>query len=309
MDDKVLICNPDRYGRFGHQSFSIIGPLLIAYITGSRLALPRYMYFAEKYNTIVDWRKSALVCTDLPKQSNIVYLENKVPDSVGNRKWALDSLESLQDLIQVIAELPSNTLAFLPFDQSTGLLEKLLNQEYVRSFIRSAFPEKCTRLMPNAPYACIHIRRGDVSIEKHPQFFVSDDFYLELLSILSDLLPVDWVICVCTQGDSSWLSPVMRYCQSSGRKLILSSTASAWTNDSEIGDFLLMKDSDILFAAGSSFSRLAAVVGSQKLVFDVDKNGHNPLDYCRTLCTDPANLSYLREIIIQDLRKSHALVS
>ena len=85
-NSSIIVANPDRYARLGHQTFSILSGLVIAHITGLKLLSPRYMYFSEKWNSYIDWQKSTVVTKSLPNALDVIYLNKLPPDNYGNTK-------------------------------------------------------------------------------------------------------------------------------------------------------------------------------------------------------------------------------
>ena len=64
-----------------------------------------------------------------------------------------------------------------------------------------------------------------------------------------------------------------------------------------------MKNSDILFCAGSAFSHFAAYSGRQKLVFDVDKGTSLLLNNCITISTLSDDQEKISSTVIQEINK------
>ena len=85
---KYLIASPDRYGRFGHQTHSILSAILLSYLSGNKTITPKYMFFAEKWNDYVNWSKSKYATNFVNAEANeVTYLKFKNnPDQHGNIK-------------------------------------------------------------------------------------------------------------------------------------------------------------------------------------------------------------------------------
>jgi hypothetical protein len=276
--NKYLLASPDRYGRFGHQTTSLLAALLLAHVTNTRLIKPRYMYFCDKWNAYSDYSRSVKVSSYIPSGLKLLYLEKETSDSYGNRKWDLSSKDELTDILNRLHLASDNSLIFLPFDQSPGLLLKLLNKEHVRKDVRRIFTFPDVLLQPTPPYACIHIRRGDCTRAAHPSWFVEDAFYINLIELLLAELPKVFKICLCTQGDISWLLKSPQVASSIvDKRVFIQTTDQLFINDSEVNDFVLMRNAVILFSASSSFSHLANVLGSHSVAFDVTRNLAHPL--------------------------------
>ena len=193
-----MIAHPDRYGRFGHQTTSIYAALAIAKLTDSLLLNPRYMYFADRWNKEIDWSKSIYTTNLIGGERKVVYLEKSSPDKHGNRKWNLDKSE-LKELVKTIDSIPLNTIVNLPFDQSAGSLMSLACRYDMKEDLNRIFDVDNWGIAVNK-YTCIHIRRGDCTPQRHPEWYVDDRFYVKLIKTLDKLLPQDMPIVICTQG-------------------------------------------------------------------------------------------------------------
>jgi hypothetical protein len=177
----------------------------------------------------------------------------------------------------MIANTNKDTVIKLPFDQSAGLLLSLLNRTAIREDLRQifTFPSKETFL--DSPYICIHIRRGDVDQARHPLFYVQNQFYTVLIRYLMHSLPREYKVCVCTQGDARWIEEAIADEHDLHSRLFVNTTNQLFANDSEIRDFVIMKNANVLFSASSSFSRWAAFLGHQTLHIDVTRSVHRTL--------------------------------
>ena len=268
---RYLVCTPDRYGRFGHQTNSIYSALFLARISGAKLILPRYMYFCDKWNKYVSWSESDFVATNLYcSNSQVFYLENPVACANGNRKFLASNKFQVNHIIELIHSYPDNSLIMLPFDQQISCSYSLLksrselNLELKKIF--KFFDQN--PITPSQKYLCIHIRRGDCTKTRFPNWYIDDSFYINLLHIIDKYLPSNIDIQVCTQGDVQWLTSVnFRH----DRKLLVSSTMQDFINDSEVNDFLLMKNSSFLITCGSSFGHWAAILNKSPYKIDISR--------------------------------------
>ena len=275
---KYLITNPDRYGRFGHQTLSIYGSLLIAYITGNKVLHPSYMYLCEKWNCCVDWNKSKFSVNRISsKTDKISYLRfEEHSDQNGNMRIQLRNSNDVKLLIRSINSFDDNSIIFLPFDQSIGILDRLINRADIREDFTSLFSLPSSFQALTYRYACIHIRRGDCTQDRFPEWYVENSFYINLINSLLELLPSDYKIHICTQGDTAWIVNSL-VDQSLIERIIVHSTSELFTNDREVSDFFIMQQSDILFTAGSTYSHMASWSGSHQILFDVSKGRNNSL--------------------------------
>ena len=294
---KYLSSTPDRYARFGHQSWSIAAGLLLSHLTGCKLIVPRYMYSCDKWNEYSDFSRSSMTASAMKQGiERIVYLETLYPDKVGNRKFSLHSREGILDILNAICGINDNSLICLPFDQGPGLLAKLFNKSVIRDDLKKVFVFSQKRNSPASPYVCIHIRRGDVTPDSHPNWYVNNDFYISLIGFLAEFLPSSLAIAVCTQGDASWLTSA-----SFARKIFIYTTSQLFTNDTEIEDFALMTNADILFANCSNYSDWANILGSHKRVFDVSRSRHFLSNVSRL---DPdSTFGSIKDSIIMEIEK------
>jgi len=282
---KYLLASPDRYGRFGHQTTSISAALILAHLTNSKLIAPRYMYFCDKWNKYSDFSRSKNVASAIDEKTVVYYLEKELVDQYGNRKWDLTDKDQIADIISKIHIASDNTIIHLPFDQSAGLLLRLLNKKEIRDDFRSIFLFPDQRITPLFPYACVHIRRGDCTRNAHPLWYVEDNFYIQLLQLLFSTLPIEYKVYVCTQGDISWLNTSELSHVLTSQRLIIRSTDQLFINDSEIDDFIIMKNASFLFSAASSFSHWASYLGCHHLVVDISRSGLHALN--NTLIVNP----------------------
>ena len=196
------------------------------------------MYFSEKWNQVVDWGKSRFCATKISGHKLHVHypqFEENI-DTYGNKKAIFYDAKSIQKVLQTIGDISDNSLIFLPFDQSTGLLAKLLNLPDIKKDFSNLF-ENYQFNKPQCRYTCIHIRRGDCTKEEHPQWFVEDDFYINLIILLCHELPDDHELHICTQGPINWITENISNSILHMRKLYIHSTRQSFTNDSEIEDF------------------------------------------------------------------------
>jgi len=273
-----LVATPDRYGRFGHQTNSIATAILLSYACGAKILLPRYMYFCDSWNDFVNFESLSVVSSRIDHCCTIRYLESSGPDQHGNRKWDFDDSTQLGSVVRHLVTHPPNTILYLPFDQAPGLLLRLLNIPHIREEFSRLFTFPVLPTVASGTYACIHIRRGDCTPDRHPHWFVHDEFYLSLLLLLDSLLPPEFKIVICTQGDINWINRFAEKRTSLHDRLYVHSTDQLFTNDVQAEAFGLMIDATLLFTASSSFSRWASFVGSNTHLFDVTRLNHHPIN-------------------------------
>lgn len=295
-----LVVSPDRYGRFGHQTSSIFSGIALAHMTNRRLLLPRYMFFAERWNRYIDWNQSAYTDKSIKGDSvEIRYIESLKTDEHGNRSYNMNNIKELRSCLDRLGEV-ENDLAMLPFDQQPGLLRELIGKEAIKRDLRGVLGEEMRIKPMTFPYICIHIRRGDCTKERHPHWYIENEFYMRLIRDLSSMSKGRLEIVVCTQGDIRWLRE-SKDLEPIQDLLRIRSTEDLFLNDAEFEDFRYMVNSEVLIGAGSQFSFWAAALGRQKSTVDLTRskpctfmNAINPdSDYEEVLSVMQQNLSGL----------------
>ncbi len=282
---RILIASPARIGRFAHQTQNILTAIYIAHLTKSKLMLPRYMLFCDKWNAVIDWSKHKDVISQTTDNQNykIIYLEKEVDSdklsqwqgfTTGKKSWNLEDPSELGDLISSIENIREHSLIFLPFDQSSTYLMRLLNKKEFKDEFSKVFSLQGKRKLPKKPYVCLHIRRGDVTKEDFPHWFVPDIFYISLIKSIVNTIPNDIEIAICTQGSIKWLVENNQNSLSKQElsRLKIYSTPNLHINENEIEDFSLMVNSHVLFSANSGFSNFAGVLKASNHQIDVSRS-------------------------------------
>jgi len=240
----------------------------LAHLSGSLLLHPRYMFFADRWNKHVDWSRSRFVTKQITGIRRVVYLEKDKADQHGNRKWNLRDGE-LSDMLRAISSIAEDTIVHLPFDQSAGKLMHLASRSDVREDLNRVFlTERWQK--PDQPYVCIHIRRGDCTPEQHKDWYVADDFYINLITRLDIVLPKAYPIIICTQGRLKQIEKTLEKLINI-KRVRIQTTPEVWTNDAEVNDFQTLANAEILITARSTFSRWAGLIGPTKCVVDVNR--------------------------------------
>ena len=247
------------------------------------------MFFAEKWNDYVNWSKSKYATNFVNAEANeVTYLKFKNnPDQHGNIKAKLTSANEIKKVLDQIDQATENSLIFLPFDQSAGILTKLISIDEIKVDFSNLFDFSHFKI-PDYKYACIHIRRGDCTEKAHPNWYVNNKFYLNLISLLHNKLPDNYFIHICTQGVVDWIEELTNTAIYN-RRIKINTTSQLFINDEEVYDFFIMQNSTILFCAGSSFSHTAAYSGKSRLIFDADRGSKLNLCNSRTLLTTEEN--------------------
>lgn len=258
----VFVAQPDRYGRFGHQTFTMLTPLLLAHYLDELFIPIGYEYFAYKYNEAIDFSASKKAVRLVEGKIEFRRISREPIDVNGNTKYDLSSACDLGELITVVKEAKASKVDYmtllLPFDQFPGRLLGLVNPE-IRRDISSIFNKLLRKDINHngRPRYAIHIRRGDVTPESFPHWYISDSHYCNLIDAISTVHSGDVAIDIVTQGEVRLDSRVCRELLSDGR-LKISSSPSRWTNDMEIEAMNVLMNANYIVGGLSSFSMLPA---------------------------------------------------
>lgn len=271
----IFLAEPDRYGRFGHQSFSQLTAWSLAHRLKAAFIPIGYRFFAEQHNSHVNYSKSSRAVLQLPGSTyhRLVGAEN---DKHGNTKYDLwNSCQVATFFLELndIASLPGSHIVHLPFDQTPGPFIFSMNCD-MHGDLRSIF-QIATHKNIGAPRVVrigIHIRRGDVTPEAHPDWFISDSYYRNLIRALYELYGEKISVSIFTQGVLSFLSDKGLGDFYARGNLVVYSSAGAWTNAEEVGHFRSLAGCDIVVSGQSSFSQLASLITSGMIQVAVVKN-------------------------------------
>jgi len=139
------------------------------------------------------------------------------------------------------------------------------------------------------PMYAIHIRRGDVSPHRHPQWYISDSHYCRLIDALYLLHSGDLSIEVISQGDIMLESQSCREMKLLNR-LNISTCQEQWTNSMEIGAIRSMLRADYIVGGLSSFSMLPSWINHGKHIISYRHRGvgnyPHPMSICGEIFTD-----------------------
>ena len=269
MTIPVFLANPDSYGRFGHQTLRIISSVQLAKLMGGHFIPVRYTYFSAHWNKYVDFSRNKYSRTYFSSNINYCEMIGKRSDAYGNTKYNLMDPEDFGQLQCEINNILINsecdyTIIKLPFDQSPGrllgLIQKCSNKEWdpIFHFQKSSPFEHGTII--ESPYITIHIRRGDVSKEKYPDWFISDSVYREIIGIIANTL--DLRIILIGQEISHFAQyPEIIRLEKDGRLVIVSSGSGFRTPD-EVHCFQIMMNACLVIGGLSSFSYVATLIGN-----------------------------------------------
>jgi hypothetical protein len=227
------------------------------------------MFFAEKWNNCIDWsRLERYIASKLDEKSTVIYLEYNSTDSHGNRTWPLTTTGDLRKLLKEIDDIPENSIIFLPFDQQPGIMKRLLADKFHRDELAAMMDLELRHGSRNERSICIHIRRGDCTQERFPEWYVGNKFYIDLIQHILGGKTYSISISICTQGQTDWLEETVE--KANGRVSIYT-TKDLFLNDTDIRDFTIMINSEVLVASGSSFSRWAGIFGNNIRCYDVSR--------------------------------------
>ena len=76
-----------------------------------------------------------------------------------------------------------------------------------------------------------YILEGDCTPERHPQWYVADDFYIKLIKLIDNLLQGQIKIYICTQGKMKMENELEHLIESDRFKI--QTTSNLWSNDAE----------------------------------------------------------------------------
>jgi len=281
----VLIPQPDCYGRFAHQAFSILAGWSIAHKIGC-FFLPRpFTYFSSNFNQYVDFSVSSRSAYVFEGKSFYRRMSGKSPDMYGNTKYNLNQLDNICDFL---AELELNhnpsadyILLEMPFDQTAGRFLKRLTEAMKLDLIKIFKP---LGLLTSHEYStdaksisqtsiAIHIRRGDVTPSRHPSWHIADIYYENAIHALYSLFGDKARIRIlCEESDIAW-SNVSAINSLRAKGIIVDQTNyNLQMHPRAAIDFSHMLNSDILISGQSGFSMLAAMIKHGNIPLAVMKN-------------------------------------
>lgn len=184
-----FIANPDRYGRFGHQSFSMLTAWALAAILDKKFVPLQYLYFERHFNSFVDFGRSKYSTSQSMRPVRFSHIRGaSIPDQYVNNRLPVNSTDGLISLLDQISEIEQDSAdveicAFLPFDQNIGILGKIIdkNRDDLRRIFHfdQLFMQYSDLRSPIR--VVIHIRRGDVSSQAHPTWHVPISIYYEVI--------------------------------------------------------------------------------------------------------------------------------
>lgn len=279
----IFLSEPDRYGRFGHQSFSLLTSWLFAHRFNCHFLPNQYSYFASKYNDYVDFSSSSRSTSIIPSNTRYLRLEGSLPDHVGNTKFNLEDSKSIQSFLlslQSARRTSKEPICLqLPFDQTAGVFFTSINAS-MHSDLRQIFGKLICRRAHDYPISiAIHIRRGDVNEDSHPSWYIKDFYYLNLVYALFLFFKDGINVNIVTQGEILFHThPELQSYVSSGQ-LRINCASQNFINDDEIEDFSNLLNADLLFSGQSSFSQLASLIRFGRIQVCVVKEQNSRLPH------------------------------
>jgi len=302
----VFKAQPDRYGRFGHQTFSLLAAWCFANRFNARFIPTQYAYFAIQYNSYVNFCDSKAAYKYNPQDPILDFctLQGSVPDPNGNNKYNLQHPIETGFFLEELASLSSKNhtvLVELPFDQTPGKF--ILNiPKYIHSDLVNIFSPLINinkTINHDPPLVVLHIRRGDVDTVNHPNWFISDERYIYIIKAVSDYMNENVRIVVLLQGSNTLAESAFIKTLINKGILRIRFTEGRWTNENEIQDFATMLNADMLIAGQSSYSLLAALIKYGRIPICIVKNRlsripHNVsidnLVYCEDTLLSPVSI-------------------
>ncbi len=248
---RQLIATPYYHARLGHQTYTIASAILFAYLTDSKVLRPIYEGQCKKWNQYIDWSLCELT-------SSNEYPNNKVTIDLFYQDKDMDSLEKLYRLMDIILASSTSSIIRLPFDQSLSVSWRSLMSPRFRKIIRPVFTSMPSPIQGD--YIAIHVRRGDVSAQKHTQLFIGSDFYRKLLRHLMDLNLTGMPIYIISEGLEPTLVNLIKNYLDQGHSIHhLTSKDSLISIDADVRDFSIMMNAKILITGSSNFSQWAHI--------------------------------------------------
>lgn len=296
----ALVACPDRYGRFAHQTFSLLSAWSVAHALGCYFIPVKYAYFANKFNDHVSFEDSALARSQFTGEILHQSLPGVTPDSYGNTKYDLldkeQSISFISDLAKAGSYSADSVILHLPFDQHPGRFLKNLTPAMADDLTRifqhlfqiSRKDAELIRGKKKSVIISIHIRRGDITPKAHPDWYIDDRYYEHLIEglyyIFGDMLRIR----ILVQGGISWGNT--NFFNMLYSKQILSSYVSSggWLNTDDVSDFSWMLNSDIIIAGQSGFSLLASLLSFGKAQIVVTRTNVSRIPQAVT-CSDRIN--------------------
>jgi len=279
----IFTAQPDRYGRFGHQTFSMLSAVLLAHYLDEYFLPLNYEYFAYRFNRVVDFSASERALSYVKGAVRFTRLDLPARDENGNTKLDLSKSAELGELLEKINLLQGGNddyvQVLLPFDQFPGHLLRHYNRDINIDMHRifSGLTIRDKHKKHKKPLYAIHIRRGDVSPQRYPQWYIADEHYCRLIEALYILHSGDLSIEIITQGCVELESVICREMKAANKLNVLTCDEQ-WTNDKEIDSVYVMMQADYIIGGLSSFSMLPAWIryGSHSIAFRHRVSGKYP---------------------------------
>jgi len=271
----VFLANPDRYGRFGHQTLRLLVPILLAQLYRGYFILPHYEYMSHDANDKINLSLLPGFLNYIPSGAEIRRMADNCSDGI-NTKYEAYSSKGLYSLLSSINDLleysySEFTIISLPFDQEPGKLLNLFNRINSRDW-KAAFGLN-NKIKSESLHISVHIRRGDVMPHNHPDWYIDDRSYIRLTEVITEALAFEGVdsaqISLIGQGLSNELimgiNTVLRNAPLNAR-VIAHNESSSFLNNNYYNSFVEMASSDVVVGGLSSFSYLAHLVGGNNFI-------------------------------------------
>jgi len=265
----------DRNGRFGHQFYRIFTSILLAEYFDGLFIEPLFKYFAYKTNDYLSFSRHPRCALQLPSCTYLNYSGGQV-DVYGNDKLDLCNPQVYTQFIQNLEDLKNlgkSVLINLPYDQEPG---QLMNLYYTNSGVQ----KNLVSMLNNRPKTAtnclkrivIHIRRGDVSPQRFPSWYIEDKVYLCLIRILCNSQS-DIRLDVITQGNLSF------YNQISDMSMVrIYSSSNNLNHQDEIRDLEILSNASLIIGGQSTFSQIPSLINNIPFIELIKAQGaqHQP---------------------------------
>ena len=291
MGELVFLANLDRYGRAGHQTARMLTPFLLAHFYKSFFISSEYKFFAYRMNSVFDFNRSERAFHG-GNISNVVNVSAGYREPHGNDDFDTSNTHGLKLFLSTIDEIlvnnDSQTLIQLPFDQPPGLLLRLLNDKRIYDDLRKLLKINIASTSSKKTLA-IHIRRGDVTQNAYPDWWIPGEFYCELLHTLDEQLDDHWNIIIVSQEvfdheirlEAERINK--RFDQSNkstakaSSRVVLEIAEGRWSNSEEVTALQTLIKADVIIGSISSFACLASRLGNNRYILLTKGEPHDQI--------------------------------
>lgn len=297
----------DRNGRFGHQFYRILTSVLLAEYFNGLFVEPMFKYFAYKANDYLSFSNHPRCALHIPSCTFLNYTEGQV-DMYGNDKLNLSDHSAYQRFMASLSRLNTSAnavLVNLPYDQEPGkLLDLHFTDSKIRTNLSSLMSTKSITAKTCPKTIVIHIRRGDVTRNRFPSWYIEDDVYLHLIMSLYQTIG-RFRLDIVTQGQLSFASQLREF-----PLVTIYNSTDCLNHQDEIRDLQLLSNASVIIGGQSTFSQVPSLIYNIPFIELVKGNNgqHQPHMFkpAFTFSTDMVyqNPSYIARTVVDLLDKS-----